>query len=140
MSLKKFLAKHAGELSSVASVLGAVVHSLPIDRQDKKNLGKAIEGLDKAAGSIAKSAKGMPAGDNPPDAKATKSAVEALLPKLLGEALDVVLPEKLATAIGEAVGEALMDALEKKLPDLLGDIAEKVFELSKKELGNYTGK
>lgn len=67
-SLKKFLTKHSEELKVIALVLGSVVRSLPIDGQDKANLGKLIKGLEKNASNIAKAAKDMPNGTPAPAA------------------------------------------------------------------------
>lgn len=85
MSLKKFLTKHSGELAKVASVLGAVVSALPIDRQDKRNLGGMIGDLADAASSIGKSAKKMSSVDVTLDKKAIKEAIAEMLPDLLGD-------------------------------------------------------
>jgi hypothetical protein len=86
MSLKKFLKKHSGELSKVAGVLGAIVNALPIDRQDKRNLGGAVDDLISAAGSIARSADKIRDVDGlTVDEAAVKAAVVELLPGLVNE-------------------------------------------------------
>lgn len=82
MSLKKFLTKHAGELGKVAGVLGAIVGALPIDRQDKRNLGNAVDDLLGAASSIANSAKKMSDDGLSLDNDAVKSALRELLPEI----------------------------------------------------------
>lgn len=93
MSLKKFLARHADELANVAQVLSVVVSALPIDRQDKRNVSRVLEGLTRSADRIAKSAAEMPATDvaiKPADLKAT---VVAALPDLMGDIVEGVFRE-----------------------------------------------
>jgi hypothetical protein len=83
MSLKKFLRKHSGELKTVASVLGTIIGALPIDRQDKRAVSGAIDGLVDAANSIANSAEKMrEVGDVTLDAGAMKTALRELLPEI----------------------------------------------------------
>jgi hypothetical protein len=83
MSLKKFLAKHSGELKTVASVLGTIIGALPIDRQDKRAVAGAIDGLVDAANSIANSAEKMrEVGDVTLDSGALKGALRELLPEI----------------------------------------------------------
>ena len=55
MDLQKFLGKHAGELASIATVLGAVVRALPIDNQDRERLGELVADIGQGARNIAAS-------------------------------------------------------------------------------------
>jgi hypothetical protein len=82
MSLKKFLAKHSGELANIADVLGSIVAVLPIDRQDKARLGGLIAGLGNAAENIAKSA--ATATETPVNRADLKAAVLEALPDMAG--------------------------------------------------------
>ena len=93
MSLKKFLAKHADELASVAQVLGVVVSALPIDRQDKRNVSRVLESLAKSADRIAASAAKMPEIEAPIKPADLKSVVVAALPDLMGEIVEGVFKE-----------------------------------------------
>lgn len=93
MSLKKFLLRHADELASVAQVLGVVVSALPIDRQDKRNVSRVLEGLSRSADRIAKSAEKMPAIEAPIAPADLKAAVVGALPDLMGDIVEGVFRE-----------------------------------------------
>lgn len=83
MSLKKFLLKHSGELGSLANILGGVVSALPIDKQDKRNMGAAVTDLITASENIAKSAKKIVDTPVKIDEKILRAAVEAMLPQIV---------------------------------------------------------
>jgi len=61
MNLKKFLAKYAGEVGTIATVLQAILPAIPIGSQDKAKIDAAIEQFETAAENIAKSAAEAPA-------------------------------------------------------------------------------
>jgi hypothetical protein len=103
MGLKKFFTKHADELGKIAGVLGAIIGALPIDRQDKRNLGGAVESLAEAAGNIANSAEKMKDFDVSLDKAAIKEALAEILPDMLAGIVEKQLrksaskPKKTAT-------------------------------------------
>lgn len=84
MSFKSFLSKHSGELANVATVLSAVVRALPIDRQDKSNLGRMISDLANAAKRIEKAASEMPADENAVPVSARAVAAKPKRPRVEG--------------------------------------------------------
>lgn len=56
---KKFLGKHSGEVSGVASALGTIAQVLPLDRSDKQKIVAVADRLEKASKSINDSIKKM---------------------------------------------------------------------------------
>lgn len=83
MSFKSFLSKHAVELGKVAGVLSTVISALPIDRQDKRNLGKSVGDLVKASENIAASASDMIKGAGDIDRDTLKDVLREILPDLI---------------------------------------------------------
>lgn len=93
MSLKKFLARHADELTDLTRVLGFIVPALPVDNQDKRRIKRVLDGLSKSADRIAKGAEKMPAIEAPVAPADLKAVVVAALPDLMGDIVEGVFKE-----------------------------------------------
>lgn len=110
MSFKKFLTKHAGELSIATNVIGSIVGLLPIGRQDREQLSGAIRELDKAADNIAKAAAKIVDENGAVDRDTLKDVVrevvKELLPDIVGGAVEAKARKAVKKAPAKAAGTA----------------------------------
>lgn len=93
MSFKKFLTRYSDELANVTQVLSVIVSALPIDRQDKRNVSRVLEGLSKSAERVAASVSGMPEIEAPAKPDDLRAAVVSALPGLMGDIVEGVFRE-----------------------------------------------
>lgn len=90
---KKFLAKYAGELGGISSVLGSIVSALPIDLQDKARINGVLAGLDGAVESIEKAIGKM---KEPAKVTIKKSDIEQVVREVLPDIVRGIVVEEMA--------------------------------------------
>jgi len=78
----RFLTKHSGELSSVASLLGLLTKCIPMDPANRKVADAVIAGLQESAKRIADSAPNVT--EAVVDPEVVRAAVVSKVPDMLG--------------------------------------------------------